>query len=121
MIPFKNVSAKKVKLTADRAIALYHLRVNPKNRKQTTGTLKNFVGDCCALGLIAEAFDIPCTKKEMIAKGVDSRLSSSYDEIETRIGIEPQRVYRMNDQMGLTFSEIADRLEKIFEEENEKV
>lgn len=47
-----------MELIANRKLAIYHLRVNPNNRKWGHGKLKDSEGNVCALGLMAEAFGI---------------------------------------------------------------
>lgn len=105
----------KAKLTARRNLALYHLRVNPKNVKQAKRGLIKYNGDRCALGLIAQAFDIPCSSEEMDAKGLNGHPYSPYRELDELLGIDSCFIFRLNDNDDLTFAEIADRAEQAFE------
>lgn len=102
-------------MTAKRQIALFTLRMNPKNRRQTTGRMKDHNGDRCALGLIAEAFGIPCSYEEMEAKGIDKETYAPLVEVGEALGINYAAVYRLNDSARLSFAEIADEMEKAFE------
>lgn len=102
-------------LAAARQIALYHLRVNPTNVKQGRGSLLDQkTGDRCALGLIAEAFNIPVKSSEF----PDSDDGRAYNAIAEKLGIHKYKIdfiYRANDSHHMTFEEIADMLERKFE------
>jgi len=102
-------------LVAARQLALYHLRVNPKNVKQARGSLLYpETGDRCALGLIAEAFNIPVKSQEY----PDFDDGRAYYAIAEKLGIHKYKtdfIYRANDSQHMSFAEIADMLERKFE------
>lgn len=109
---------KDMSIAARRELAMYHLRMNPKNRVQLTGTLNDDKGGCCALGLIAEAFDIPCTYKQMEEKGIDILGYSAYKEIGKAIDFRYSWIYGLNDMDGLTFAQIADKMSEAIKAED---
>lgn len=95
-------------MTARRQLALYHLRNNPKNRKQGTGDLYNPFNDSyCALGLLGEGFGYPVREDD------PKIITKVYEELCESLGIYPGLVYRPNDR-GETFWRIADILEDYF-------
>jgi hypothetical protein len=110
------MNLKNMTIAAKRQLALYHLRVNPKNRNKIEGSLKRGPNDRCALGVIAEAFDIPCTRSEILAKGYDPIYYSPYEEIGNALGIgaDYTKIYGWNDA-GQSFTEVADHMEIAFE------
>lgn len=95
-------------LAARRQIALYHLRNNPKNRKQGRWDLYDPIEDTyCALGLLAEGFGYDVRHK-------NSRVSNEiYDEFCESLGLHSGLVYRANDT-GHDFSQVADIMEEYF-------
>jgi len=95
-----------------RQIALYHLRVNPNDRKQGKRNLYNPETDCyCAMGLIGEAFGLPV--KESFSDPEKRRIV--YRKLPGILGTPSSAVWVKNDS-GWSFSQIADHLEKVWEE-----
>lgn len=103
-------------ITPNRAIALYHLRMNPHHHKQAKKALLNGSGCRCALGLIAEAFNIPVS--------VDREYSYSnaavYNQLEKMLETITIPIFSLNDNYDLTFEQIADVLEKTWSEASER-
>lgn len=98
-------------LVARRQLALYHLRVNPHNRKQITDHLVNDQGDRCALGLICEAFNVSCNVFGQLGVIIHP---DPYKEIGRLLQIDYGQIYGLNDE-GYTFSQIADEMERAIE------
>lgn len=101
----------------DRAVALYHLRVNPKNRQKIKGYLTDGCNGRCAIGLIAEAFDIPIAPTRNVPMNDSSFAvcNAAFAQLEERLGIKDRihRVWMWNDQFEpTTFAEVADKMEK---------
>lgn len=99
-------------ITVDRALFLYHLRVNPHDVEQTTGTMFDIASQArCALGLGCQAFDIPVAGYEALNQAytkVAQRLQLTMDEIEA--------IWKLNDRYHLSFAQIADRAEAHFKD-----
>lgn len=96
-------------MTAKRELALYHLRINPQNRKQGRTFLYNPESDTyCALGLLGEAFGY-----DVVNSYASEKIQNSiYTEMCKALGIWSSWVYIPND-VGKTFSEIAAELEQL--------
>lgn len=98
-----------VGITPDRAIFLYHLRVNPHNVPQSTGSLSKIVNGVeesrCAIGLGCQAFKI------------DVQKHTAYALLSRHIQLGTERIadiWRLNDRCRMSFAQIADRLEAHF-------
>lgn len=98
-----------VGITPDRAIFLYHLRVNPKRIPQAIGSMRKVSSTAeesrCALGLGCQAFDVDVSKH------------TSYSQLSHYIQLDFEEIadiWRLNDRCCWTFSQIADRVEAHF-------
>lgn len=105
-----------VGITPERAIFLYHLRVNPKKIPQSTGSMRKIssaAGESrCALGLGCQAFSIDVGKH------------TSYAELSQYIKLNSEDIsdiWRLNDRCRWSFSQIADRVEDHFLDPNVKI
>jgi len=99
-------------LAAKRQIALYHLRVNPKDRVQGRRELYNAESDTyCAIGLLGEMFGLPVRESQ------DNRIlrNSIYDKVTSELSVNDITIWTRNDR-GDTFAQIADYLEEVWEE-----
>lgn len=97
-------------ITPDRAIALYHLRMNPNNHKQATGTLLDCEGRRCALGVIAEAFNLPLhTDFYNVLNTV------AYNTLSSKLGPAYMYIHSLNDCYQVSYSDIADFMEELWE------
>lgn len=94
-------------ITPNQSIALYHLRRNPNHHKQTKNQLINGCGERCALGLIAEAFNIPVTVGNL-SNG------DAYNAFAEKLGTRYSLVYALNDQFELNYEEVADVMEEVW-------
>lgn len=107
----------------NQALFVQHLRTNPHNVVQVTGTLVEDDKSMCALGLGLEAFGMIRAYKESQNQPYSIRRDTynPYKEIASKLNM-PQRhveqVYALNDDHGLTFSEIADVMEEYFTKGN---
>lgn len=100
----------------NRAIFLYHLRVNPDKVKQITGALKRSADAMCAIGLGCDAFQIPMTEWDKAALGVPSEYDP-YAALANKLGVPGHVIsslYSLNDGSGLTFAQVADVAEAYF-------
>ena len=99
-------------VAADRAIAVYHLRHNPKNFIQSRGHLLTPSGARCALGVIADAFDILVfPESEDMEESEYEDNNSAYEEIKRRLDLdEISIIWHWNDT-GSNFRVIASFLE----------
>lgn len=97
-------------ITPERAIFIYHLRVNPHGIRQTSGTMYDALsGARCALGLGCQAFNIDLTSYSGLDKAyhaLSNLLQVSSDEIES--------MWKLNDRFGMSFAEVAARMESYF-------
>ena len=116
-----SVAFKEPGLTPNRAIMLYHLRVNPGNAKQITGALKDAVtGDMCAVGLACDAFKIPMTVWELSASGKNPNSFNAYSILADKLEIPENAVrqlYGLNDINKLSFTQVAKVAERYFLDE----
>jgi hypothetical protein len=108
-------------ITPNQAIALYHLRLNPNKIKQTTGTLTDCKNGRCALGLIAEAFNIPLNGFIEISNAYDClrvKLDPNFSEnaVSRQTDIT-EVIWTLNDKARLTYAEVADVMERVWEGE----
>lgn len=99
-------------ITPNRAIALYHLRMNPLRRKKITGSLRDECDGRCALGLIAEAFGIE------IPVNPDDQ-NDIYSDMKARLSLlYPGEVYGINDgdacRYDSDYDRVADKLEQMW-------
>ena len=119
---YNNIMKDNPTYTANQAIFVYHLRVNPHKREQIYMELDNEHGGMCALGLGMEAFGIIRTWEAYKKLYPDSNawtfgVNAGYDpykEIADKLGISRDHVneiYSMNDKDKMTFGEIADAFE----------
>jgi pentatricopeptide repeat protein len=102
------VSAEEI--ARNRAIFLYHLRVNPDNVQQITGALKAGFKMMCATGLGCDALNIPMTSWEIEKAGHVGDGFSPYQALADKLGISKSAVvkmYGLNDVYHCTFSEVA--------------
>lgn len=104
-------------ITPNRAILLYHLRVNPDNVKQITGSLKASAEAMCAVGLGCDAFQIPITREEKERLGFNAAEYDPYAELAKKLDVPTSvvnQMYRLNDQNELTFAQVARVMEVWF-------
>lgn len=105
-------------IEANRAIALYHLRVNPNNRTQIKGYFTDGCNGRCAVGLLCEAFNIPIasTKDESGNSEAYKICSAAYAALAKKLGLQDgpfNRVWVWNDSPGdFTYAKIADLTEE---------
>lgn len=108
-------------ITPNRAVALYHLRMNPNNHKQAKFALIDKNGCRCAVGLIAEAFNIPVE----VDAGHDSNVNAqAYTKVENVLGLTDSKgqvnhITMINDCYDRTFDQIAELLEQCWTEETD--
>lgn len=101
----------------NRAIFLYHLRINPDGVKQITGTLKRSADEMCAVGLGCDAFQIPMTAYDKAAQGIKDEYYDPYGALAQKIGVPTtviSSLYGLNDGKGLTFEQVAEVAERYF-------
>lgn len=104
-------------ITPERAIFLYHLRVNPNHVTQITGSLKDGLNAMCAVGLGCDAFNIPMTEWEKIEKGLPASFNA-YQALADKLGVTKDVIaafYSLNDHSKLTFAQVAKVAEVFFE------
>lgn len=125
---------KKMSVIANRAIALYHLRVNPKNVKWIRGRLLDEEGSRCALGLIAEAFNIEISRSDDFLKPngeIDyiayrdwHKENDPYKKLQEILGLDRvegiDKIYGANDSLPCdigneAFGIVANTVEDVFE------
>jgi|SRR5882724_7584679 len=94
-------------ITPNQSIALYHLRRNPNHHKQTKHSLLSECGERCALGLIAEAFNIT-VRVGNLSNG------DAYNALAEKLGTRYSLVYSLNDQFELNYEEVADVMEEVW-------
>ena len=106
----------RVGMTPNRAIFLYHLRVNPGKVSQVTGILKSSLGEMCAIGLACDAFKIPMTRWEKIEAGYDETFDP-YSVLAAKVEVPRDAIvhlYYLNDSENLTFKQVARLAELYF-------
>lgn len=104
-------------VAVNRAIFLYHLRVNPDNVRQITGSLKKSADAMCAVGLGCDAFEIPMTAYDRAAKGITDIHYDPYGRLAHKLGVGKeviQSLYSLNDMSGLSFEQVAEAAELYF-------
>jgi hypothetical protein len=114
-------------LPAQQAIFLHHLRENPNNVTQITGSLIDDNSHMCAVGLGVECFGLirdyrKAQQEEKYNRNVGNWGYTPYDiekELSERLGINKDdltSIYQLNDDYELSFAKIADILEIFFKE-----
>lgn len=99
-------------IAARRQIAIYHLRQNPKRFKQIRGSLRNAWDERCAVGVIADAFNLPVE--------IDDENPGIYNKLTKLLGLkELSFIWFLNDFKGFSFPEIASEMEKRWSEDND--
>src|ERR1700752_3893855 len=97
-------------IARNRAIFLYHLRVNPDNVRQIVGSLKTSLNQMCATGLGCDAFNIPMTSWEIKESGHEHDGFSPYQALADKLGITKRAVeelYVLNDSFYCSFKDVA--------------
>lgn len=109
-------------IARNRAIFLYHLRVNPDGVRQITGALKKSADAMCAIGLGCDAFQIPMTAYEKAAAGIEYGYSP-YATLARKLGVDRETIsslYYLNDTLGLSFEKVAEAAELYFNSDGSK-
>jgi len=101
-------------VTARRQVVLYHMRLNPKGTVQGKFKLHCLDGSKCALGLMAEALNIP-TMPEPTGPELNQEAFSvntaAYNKLRELLEWNDMRIWGLNDRQDKTFAEIADILD----------
>jgi hypothetical protein len=104
-------------IARNRAIFLYHLRINPDNVRQIVGALKSGLNQMCATGLGCDAFEIPMTNWEIRKAGHADDGFSPYQALADKLGITRRAVeqmYVLNDSFSCSFRDVARVAEAYF-------
>lgn len=110
------------KMEPNQAIFVHHLRTNPHNVTQITSSLVDDDQNMCALGLGLEAFGMIKKYQEEAKRAVNNYQFNKpafdpYAWIADKLRMPQshvEQVYALNDDHELSFSEIADIMERYF-------
>ncbi len=93
-----------------------YLTGNPQGRIQILANLKDLGNGRCALGMACEALGIDVPGRDEL----DFSLSQeeAYEKCGGMLQFEVDVIWKMNDALGLSFREIAGKLEQEWNEED---